>query len=271
MKIFKSKDKLQKEIFNNKTLSFVPTMGGFHKGHVSLIKRAKNYKGQVLVSIYVNPKQFNEKKDFINYPRNIKKDLNILNNLKVDLVFMPNYNDIYSFKSKKNLYLHKFSKKLCGKYRKNHFKGVVNVVNRFIEIIKPKHIFLGKKDFQQLYLIDKHLKKNKIKTSIISCKTIRELNGVACSSRNFNLEKKHMKVAASVYKFLKKRKAKIKKNLKHFNFIDIKSKLINLGVEKIDYINLYNLKSFKKPINKKENFNIFIAYHLNKVRLIDNI
>ena len=134
MKIFRKKIPLQKNILEVKNLSFVPTMGGLHKGHAKLIKIAKKRFKKVLVSIYVNPKQFNSKNDFKSYPRNLKKDISLLRKLKVDYLYLPSYLDIFSFKSRNKIYLHNFSKKLCGKYRRNHFKGVVNVVNRFLEI-----------------------------------------------------------------------------------------------------------------------------------------
>ena len=157
MKIFKDRKNLQREISSTKAISFVPTMGGLHKGHISLIKKSKKTKLKTLVSIFVNPKQFNEKKDFKSYPRNQKKDLKILKNLKVDYIYLPSIKDIYGFKPKKKVFLDKFSKQLCGKYRKSHFLGVLNVVNRFLDIIKPKKLFMGKKDFQQLYLVKKHI------------------------------------------------------------------------------------------------------------------
>ena len=213
MKIFKNKYKLKNEILNIKNLSFIPTMGGLHKGHISIIKKSKKYKGKNLVSIFVNPKQFNEKKDFLNYPSNMKKDLAMLKSLKVDLVYIPSFKDIFSFNVQNKLFLDKFSKKLCGKSRKGHFKGVLNVVNRFLEIIKPKYIFLGKKDYQQSYLISKHILKNKINTKIIHCKTIRENNGVASSTRNENLSKNQFLIASNVYKYIKNKKRSFKKNL----------------------------------------------------------
>ena len=271
MKIFKSKHKLQKEILNIKNISFVPTMGGLHKGHISLIKKSKNFKGKTLVSIFVNPKQFNEKKDFINYPRNLKKDLMILKRLNVDLIYLPNLKDIFSFQVKNKIFLDKFSKKLCGKSRKSHFEGVLNIVNRFLEIIKPRYIFLGIKDFQQSYLINMHILKRKINTKIIHCKTIREKNGVACSTRNNNLNRNQFKIASNVVKYLKNKKKLIKKELSNFKFLNIKKDLMNLGLTKIDYIELYNLKTLKRPKNKREKFKIFIAFYLNKTRLIDNI
>ncbi len=241
-------------------------MGGLHKGHVSLIKKSKTFKGKILVSIFVNPKQFNEKKDFLNYPRNLKKDLIILKRLNVDFLYLPSSKDIFSFRPKNKVFLNRFSKKLCGRSRKGHFQGVLNVVNRFLEIIKPKYIFLGMKDFQQLYLINKHILKKKINTKVIPCKTIREKNGVACSTRNNNLDKKELKIASKVYHYLIN-----KKKLSGIKILDIKKNLINLGVKKIDYIKFYNLNTLKQPKNQKEKFKIFISYYLNKIRLIDNI
>ena len=192
MKIFKDKHTLQKEILKTKGISFVPTMGGLHEGHISLIKQSKKTKLKTLVSIFVNPKQFNKKSDFKSYPRNTKKDIKQLKKLKINYLYIPTFKDIYGFKPKKKVFLDKFSKKLCGKFRKGHFEGVLNVVNRFIEIIKPRYIFLGKKDYQQIYLIKKHIEIRNIRSKIIECKTIRENNGIACSTRNLNLSKNQM-------------------------------------------------------------------------------
>ena len=271
MKIFKTKHKLQKEILNMKNITFVPTMGGLHKGHISLIRKSKTYKGLCLVSVFVNPKQFNENKDFISYPRDIKKDLKILNKLKVDFVFIPKNKEIFSFKTKKKIFLDKTSKILCGKFRKGHFLGVVNVVNRFLDIISPKYLFLGLKDFQQFYLINKHIEKRGIKTKVIPCKIIREKSGIPLSTRNDNIQKSQLNVASKVYRYLKSKKKKIKKNLKYFDLSIFKKDLLELGVEKIDYIEIYNINNLNKPKRKNENFKIFIAYYLDKVRLIDNV
>ena len=267
MKIFKDRKSLRREILSVKGISFVPTMGGLHKGHISLIKKSKKTKLKTLVSIFVNPKQFNEKKDFKSYPKNQKKDLKILKNLKIDYLYLPSIKDIYSFNPKNKVFLDKFSKQLCGKYRKGHFLGVLNVVNRFLDIIKPKKLFMGKKDFQQLHLVKKHIIKRKIKTKIVECETIREKNGVACSSRNYKLNLKNKKIASKIYFYLKKIKNK-------FNYINpsiLKKKIIKLGANKIDYIEFYNVKNFKRSKKLNKNNRIFIAYFLNNVRLIDNI
>ncbi len=271
MKIFKDKHTLQKEILKNKGTSFVPTMGGLHKGHISLIKQSKKSKFKTLVSIFVNPKQFNKKSDFRSYPRNIKKDIKLLKKLKIDYLYIPTFKDIYGFRPKNKIFLDKSSKKLCGKFRKGHFEGVLNVVNRFIEIVKPRYIFLGKKDYQQLFLIKKHIEKKKIKSKIIECKTIRENNGIACSSRNLNLSKSQIKIASNIFHYLSNLKKKIKKNYSLFKMNKIKKDLIKLGASKIDYLENYNTKSFKKIKKPNKEYNLFFAYHIKKVRLIDNI
>ena len=220
MKIFKDKHILQKEILKTKGISFVPTMGGLHKGHISLIKKSKKCKFKTLVSIFINPKQFSKKSDFKSYPRNTKKDINHLKKLKINYLYIPTIKDIYGFKPKKKVYLDKFSKKLCGRFRRGHFEGVLNVVNRFLEIIKPRYMFLGKKDYQQLYLIKRHIEKRKIKSKIIECKTIRENNGVALSTRNSNLNDNQMKSASKIYFYLSKVESSCD-NFKKYCLLDI--------------------------------------------------
>ncbi len=267
MKIFKDKYNLQKEILN-KHISFIPTMGCLHKGHISLIKKSKKYKKRILVSIFVNPKQFNKKGEFKSYPRNKQSDIQLLKNLNVTYLYVPSIKDIYGFKPKNKIYLHKLSRKLCGKYRKGHFKGVLDVMNRFIEIIKPKNIFMGKKDYQQLFLVQKLISKYKLDSKIIECDTIREKNGVACSSRNSLLKFKDMKIASDIYHFVNK----IKKQFHFYNLNFLKNEFIKLGANKVDYIENYNIKkNFKKSKKYNKNCKIFFAYYIKKIRLIDNI
>ena len=266
MKIFKNKHKLQKTILNQKNLSFVPTMGGLHKGHISLIKKSKKFKGKNIVSIFVNPKQFNNKRDYLNYPRDLSRDLSILKNLKVDYVFIPNKKEIFSFKPKNSIYLDMFSKKLCGSFRKGHFKGVINIINRLLEIINPKKILLGTKDYQQLYLIKKHICKRGIKTLVVKCNTIREKNGMACSTRNKLLNKKQTKIGSKIYNYLNKSKKR-----PVININKMKKDIKNFGSGKIDYLEIYNLKTHKKTNLMNKNTKIFIAYYLDDIRLIDNL
>tara|TARA_B100000886_G_scaffold254641_1_gene180187 strand:+ start:3228 stop:4043 length:816 start_codon:yes stop_codon:yes gene_type:complete len=270
MKIIRQKKDLNTLFSRKNSLSFIPTMGGLHKGHEFLIKKAGRKNKNILVSIFVNPKQFNSKDDFNSYPRNFKKDVQILRKLKVKYLFYPNYNDIFSFKTKNKIYLHPFYKKLCGKYRPGHFKGVLDVINRFLEILRPNYMYLGEKDFQQLFLIRKHVIKNNIKTLIVPCKTYRNQNFIPFSSRNVNLTKEDKQLASKIFKILKKEKILIKKNEKKINLSRIKKRIIDLGIKKIDYIEALNLKSLNKAKKSSEDFNIFSAFYIKKVRLIDN-
>ena len=252
-------------------LGFVPTMGGIHKGHLSLINKSKRLCKTTIVSIFVNPKQFNNKKDLKSYPRNINKDLKILKKTeKVDFVYIPRFKDIYSDKNRSKIKLSKKDTILCAKYRKGHFEGVLDVMERLTKIVNPKKIFMGEKDFQQLYLVKNRLEK-KYKTKIISCKTIRDTNNVALSSRNLLLNKLNLRVAANIYKELVNIKKNIKKKKNILKFLNHKKmELINNYKIKIDYLELRNKKNFNVS-KKTNNSRLFIAYYLNNVRLIDNI
>ena len=268
MKLFTNKKKLQSEIKKINNISFVPTMGALHKGHESLIKKSVKDSKKTIVSIFLNPKQFDNKQDFYNYPKNYSNDIKILKRLKVNYLYKPGYDDIYKFKSKNKIFLDKFSKKLCGRYRKGHFSGVINVVNRLLEIIKPKKILLGMKDFQQLVLIKKHIKKNKINTKVIQCKTIRDKNFIAYSSRLKKINKHEKNTLIKIIKFLIKYKKNIILGKTKFNFKRIKKQLLTMGVNKVDYIEIIDLKTLKKP--KKNKFNLFFAFYIGKIRFIDN-
>ena len=271
MKIFKDKKSLISEISELKEIAFVPTMGALHKGHISLINKAKKISDNVLVSIYINPKQFNSKKDFKKYPRSLEKDIKILKKIKINYLYTPSNKDIYSFKPKTKIYLDKFSRILCGQFRPFHFKGVVNIINRFLSIIKPKFIFLGMKDFQQLMLIKSHITKNKIKTKLITCPTIRERSGIAVSSRNEKLNNNQLKIAGKIFKFIKNNKKLILHKILCKKKSTIFKKLIKLGASKIDYVECINLTERKICKNMNTKFNIFIAYYVGKIRLIDNL
>ena len=272
MKIIRQKKDLIKLLNKINIISFVPTMGGLHRGHENLIKKAKKINKNILVSIFINPKQFNSISDFNSYPRNFVKDTNILKKMKVKYLFYPKYKDIFSFKTKHKIYLHSFSKKLCGKYRRGHFKGVLNVVNRFIELLNPKYIVLGKKDFQQLTLIKKHIERYKIPTLVVACKTKRDKNLLPYSSRNFNLNLQEKLLASKVFKLIRKEKKFIKeKKINKINLHSLKRKIFNFGIKKIDYIEAINLKNLNRAKKYNENFNIFSAFYIGKVRLIDNL
>ena len=260
---------LNEALFDDSNIGFVPTMGSLHDGHISLIKKSLKLSNKTIVSIFVNPLQFNNKKDYKKYPRNIKNDLKILKKLRVDLVYLPKIKDIYKTKNKIKIKLNKQDKILCAKYRKGHFEGVIEVMTRFTEMINPSKIFMGEKDYQQLLLVKKYVEKN-FKSKIISCKTIRDKNKLALSSRNILLNKNNLNKAGKVAKdlIIFKRKLLKKKNLKNLIFIKKNELKKNYDI-KIDYLELRNTKNLKLT-DKIKNAKIFIAYYINKVRLIDN-
>ena len=269
MKIIFSKKKLVKILNGEKDLGFVPTMGTIHKAHIYILNKSISLCKKTIVTIFVNKPQFNEITDYKKYPKNLKKDISILRKCKVDYLYLPSTKQIYPFGSNKKIKISSFSKKLCGKSRPGHFEAVVDVIDRFIKIINPSKIFLGEKDIQQLKIIEEFINKNKIKTKVVGCKTIREKNGIACSSRNLLLTPYNINIASKVYKLLYKNKKLliIKKNL----LKKIKNKIFQLGIKKIDYIELLDINKQTKPYKKNKKYKLFIAYYLGSTRLIDNI
>jgi len=269
MKTLLNDDDLNEALKNVSNLGFVPTMGSLHKGHISLIKQSINKSRKTLVSIYINPKQFNNKKDFKKYPKNIKKDLSILKSLKVDFVYLPKTKDIYNKKRLKKIKLKRKDKILCAKYRKGHFEGVLDIMDRLVKKIKPKYVFMGLKDFQQFYLVKNYIEK-KYECKVLACKTIRNKNKLALSSRNFLLNKKDFNKAERLSIDLFRLKIKLGKLINVSKFLNdtkiILSKKYNLNIE---YLELRNKKNLKETNNIKFS-NLFVAYYLKKIRLIDN-
>ncbi len=270
MKILLNNKALFRSLRPFSDIGFVPTMGGIHDGHLSLIDRSKKICNKTIVSIFVNPKQFNNKKDFTSYPSNFKKDLSILKKTKkVDFVYLPKFKDIYKNKKKSKISIDKKDKILCARYRKGHFEGVLDVMDKLTSLINPNKIFMGKKDLQQLFLVKNYLKK-RFKTKVIACKTIRDSNGIAFSSRNYLLNEFELNKAGKLAKIIKK----IKKNLKYKKdinkFLKIqKEELQKKLMIKIEYLELRNMKNLLLS-NNINNSKIFISYYVNKVRLIDN-
>ncbi len=269
MKIILNKKKLVQILKEEKDLGFVPTMGTIHKGHIYIIKKSISLCKKTIVTIFINKPQFNEISDYKKYPKNFKKDISKLKKCKIDYLYLPTTKQIYPFGYNKNIKISSFSKKLCGKSRPGHFESVVDVIDRFIKIIKPSKIFLGEKDIQQLKIIEEFINKNQIMTKVIGCKTIREKNGVACSSRNFLLSANDFIIASRVYKLLYKSKKSLimKKNI----LKKIKNEIFQLGVKKIDYLKLIDINKQTRPFKKNKKYKLFVAYYIGSTRLIDNI
>ncbi len=269
MKILLRNSDLNEAILGSTNVGFVPTMGSLHKGHISLIKKSLINCNKTIVSIFVNPTQFNNKKDYKKYPRNIKKDLKILKRLKVNFVYKPDKNEIYNFKNKIKAKLSKKDKILCAKYRKGHFEGVIDVMTRLTKIVNPSKIFMGEKDFQQLFLVKNHIESN-FKSKVILCKTVRDKNKVALSSRNLLLSKKDLIKAGKITKelFLFKKKLS-KKNITKNLILIKKNKLEKLYNINVEYLEIRNKKNLQLS-NKIKDSKIFFAYYLKNIRLIDN-
>ena len=276
MHIFKEKNQLIKFLSNNNkyvNIGFIPTMGSIHQGHLSLIKESQKKCDLTICSIYINPTQFNDKKDYENYPKDINSDLKKLNNIKCDVVYTPKSNDFYDKKEvAENYNFNSLDNNLEGKHRPGHFNGVATIVEKLLKIVKPKYAFFGEKDLQQLSIIKQLVKDKNINTVIIGCETIREKNGLAKSSRNKLLSKSNMEKSAAIYQQL----LFCKKNFNAIPLHDLKNqvlkKLKKLGF-KIDYFEFIDLKTFSIQIEKRSGikYAACIAVIISEVRLIDNI
>jgi len=270
MKLIKQIIDLNKTINNQANIGFVPTMGNLHKGHQALIKISQKKCKKTLVTIFVNPTQFNNKNDYKTYPRSINSDLKILKKLKVDYVYLPTVNQVFADKKLPKITLKKSQKILCAKFREGHFEGVLDVLNRFVKLISPKSIFMGEKDYQQFFLVKNFIEKN-YKTKVYGCKTIRNSNMIALSSRNGLLNKTNLNTLGLVTnKLINLKKTIYKNKLKSKKIIYIIQKdLVKKFKIKIEYLECRNTVNLSTNINYKS-FRLFAAYYLNNVRLIDN-
>jgi len=273
-KINEVRDEIKKVKKENKIIGFVPTMGYLHEGHISLIKKAKEECDYVVVSIFVNPTQFCPGEDFDRYPRDIERDIKILENEKVDLLFNPDIEEMYKKEHKTWVIVDEISDIYEGKFRKGHFKGVCTVVIKLFNIVQPDKAYFGWKDFQQLIIIKKMVEDLNIPVEIIGCPTIREEDGLAASSRNVYLNEKERKKALCLYKALKKIEEMIKKEKIYECEILIKEgrKIIEEeeGVE-IQYLDIVSMDNMKK-LEKIEGKAVIIgAIKIGNVRLIDNL
>ncbi|MDA9162212.1 pantoate--beta-alanine ligase [Candidatus Pelagibacter ubique] len=269
MKLIKLKTDLIKAIKLDKRLGFVPTMGSLHEGHKTLIKTSQKNCKKTLVSIFINPTQFNNKKDYKTYPKNLKQDLSYLKKLRVDYVYLPTIKQIY-WKKNNEIKLNKSQKILCAKFRKGHFEGVLDVLDRFIELISPQKMFMGEKDFQQFFLVKNYIE-NKYNTKVQVCKTVREKNKLALSSRNSLLNKKSFINSGIIAKKLLSLKDEILKNKKNYKkmIFSLKEELSKNFDIKIEYLECRNTHNLSTNITNKP-FKLFVAYYINNVRLIDN-
>ncbi len=268
------KDFVTKAKENNKSIGFVPTMGALHKGHLSLIKKAKKKNDFVVVSIFVNPTQFDNKEDLEKYPKTLENDKKLLESVNCDVLFIPSVNEIYD----DNVSSQKFNfdgleHQMEGKFRDGHFDGVGTIVKTLFEIVTPTKAYFGEKDFQQLQIIKKMVKKEGLKVKIKGCPIFREADGLAMSSRNTRLSTEHRNAAPFIYKTLKKARKKfgIKNAIKVTEWVENQFKKHPLLT--LEYFTIADEKSLKTIENKESNkkYRGFIAVFAGEIRLIDNI
>jgi pantoate--beta-alanine ligase len=256
-----------------KIIGFVPTMGYFHEGHLSLMKKSREKDDIVVVSIFVNPTQFGPNEDFNRYPRDLEGDLKKAEEVGVDIVFTPTKDEMYPEGYRTYIEVEELSSKLCGAFRPGHFRGVATVVAKLFLIIKPHRAYFGKKDFQQLKIIERLVKDLNFEVEIVPMPIIRERDGLAMSSRNVYLSNEERKSALSLSKALQLAKSLIEKGERNPLRIERKMREFILShphVKKIDYVALVDPETFY-PVEKVEKGTLIaLAVWVGKARLIDN-
>lgn len=279
MQIIKQKHDLQQQVktlkFQGKSIGFVPTMGALHAGHLALVKQALQHCDVVVVSIFVNPTQFENPEDLLQYPRNLEKDVEMLSQLDDALfVFQPEASQIYGKDvNAKHFSFDGIEDQMEGQFRKGHFDGVGTVVKKFFELVQPDKAFFGEKDFQQLQIIRKLVEKLQLTVEVVGCPIEREESGLARSSRNERLSLEQRQKAARLYAVLQQAKycfgtksaLEVKKWVK--TQFEVESDL------KLEYFEIANEDTLQ-PLHEKqrdEKYRAFIAAYSGEIRLIDNI
>jgi pantoate--beta-alanine ligase len=265
---------LQQSNKGGNSIGFVPTMGALHQGHISLISISKKANALTVCSIFVNPTQFNDAKDFNNYPSTIEKDIDALEKAGCDALFLPTIAEMYpnGTQNSKTYDLGYLETVLEGKYRPGHFQGVCLVVHRLLTIITCNELYLGQKDYQQCMVIKRLVELEQIKTNINICPTLRETSGLAMSSRNMRLSEKDKEQALKIFETL----SYLKNNIKPGDLIALKqaaiNNLTNAGF-KVDYVEIADAGNLEIINNWDENIPLVAvaAAFLGGVRLIDNL
>ncbi len=255
------------------SIGFVPTMGALHNGHLSLVEQAGQQTGFVVVSIFVNPTQFNDKGDLERYPRDLQKDVDLLTSTCCQLVFAPESGEIYPEPDTRQFNFGTLEQVMEGKFRPGHFNGVAQVVSRLFDLVQPDKAFFGQKDFQQLAIINEMVRKLKLPVEIIACPIIRESDGLAMSSRNMLLSPEQRKnavhISATLFEAANKISGSSVEELCKWvtNRINENEYLDTEYFEIVDSVTLLPVNSWDEPCVKVG----CIAVHCGKIRLIDNI
>ncbi|PLX12178.1 MAG: pantoate--beta-alanine ligase [Marinilabiliales bacterium] len=277
MKILKSSSELKKELerleSKGRRIGFVPTMGALHKGHLSLLDFASKENDVVVVSIFVNPTQFNDKSDYKKYPRILEKDIEKLNKVKCDYVFTPDENEMYPEEDNREFSFGNLDKVMEGKHRPGHFRGVALIVSKLFEVVKPHKAYFGEKDFQQVAVIKHITEQMKFDIEIVSCPIIREEDGLAMSSRNMLLSDEQRANVSLISRTL----FEAKENSKSLTVQETKDWVIRTINENplldVEYFEIVDDSSLEPITEWKQTRGTVgcVAVHVGNIRLIDNV
>ena len=279
MQIFNNKASLNNYLSSlgsiNSTIGFVPTMGALHNGHLSLLKKSIENNTVTVISIFVNPTQFNNQEDLAKYPRTLENDVEKVKSVSDKIVvYAPTVDDIYEGNTTSTPYNYDgLENQMEGKFRPGHFDGVGTVVKKLFEIVKPTHAYFGEKDFQQLQIVRKLTTKYKLPVTIVGCEIFRESNGLAMSSRNERLSVEDRKEASLIYKTLLSAKELF--GTKTANEVSkyVNNVFKNESKFELEYFEIADEQTLItcKRKSKTKNYRAFIAVFINNVRLIDTI
>lgn len=278
MKVLEQIQELKNQIIDLKAkgsalkVGFVPTMGALHQGHISLIKEARRVSDIVVCSIFVNPTQFNDPKDLINYPRTEESDVILLQESGCDFVFLPSVETIYPpNQAHYEIDLEGIDNLMEGQFRENHFLGVAMVVERLFEIVEPDVAFFGQKDFQQIAVIRKMVEIRKLKVEIVSAPIIRDELGLALSSRNARLSDLQKNEALIICQTLSYGKSLVQQGSTPEDCINHMKTFFQKGSLRLEYIELVHAITLQKAVDFNEPVQCCIAAYCGEVRLIDNM
>ena len=250
-------------------ITFIPTMGNLHNGHLSLFERASELNNPIFSSIFINPLQFNNKSDFTNYPKTLEKDISLLESQNCECLFLPDESILDNIEQIKAPDKANF---LCGANRPGHFDGVLTIVNKLFDLMRPSDAVFGLKDYQQYLLIKDYVDSRNLPINVVGSKTIRDKNGLAMSSRNNLLTNNELVKASEIYKSLLFIKNNTKNLSKHF--LDEVSRDLNKKGFKVDYLTVINSITLQECLNQRMEEGrliVAIAAKIGSVRLIDNI
>ncbi|MCK9450647.1 MAG: pantoate--beta-alanine ligase [Bacteroidales bacterium] len=277
MKVFEHKNSLQAAIeaekIAGKSIGFVPTMGALHQGHLELMRQAKKETDILVVSIFVNPIQFNNPADLENYPRTLETDKALLETVDCDYLFAPDVDEMYPQPDTTVYRFGKLASVMEGAFRPGHFNGVAVVVKKLFEMVNPDKAFFGEKDFQQLAIIKAMTKQLSLPVEIVPCATVRESDGLAMSSRNRRLSTDERQLAPRIHQILSKAATLRNVLSPHEMQQYAKNELDKIDVFNLEYVAVaddVDLQSFEHW-NSVLGARIFVALQLGNVRLIDNI